>query len=76
MNMLKSVSYTHLRVITRILADDSDIMKQSTKTKIEKMLREVIPKEASSDFNQGLIELGAIVCVPNGEPKCLSLIHI
>lgn len=23
-----------------------------------------------ADFNQGLIELGAIVCVPNGGPKC------
>lgn len=59
-----------LRVITRLTADDSDIMKQSTKNKIEKMLEKVIPKEAASDFNQGLIELGAIVCVPNGQPKC------
>lgn len=59
-----------LRVITRILADESDIMKQSTKTRIEEALEKVIPGEAASDFNQGLIELGAIVCVPNGEPKC------
>lgn len=59
-----------LRVLTRILADHSDIMKQSTKTKMEKALRKVIPEGSPSDFNQGLIELGAIVCVPNGEPKC------
>lgn len=59
-----------LRVITRLLADDSDIMKQSTKTRIEKQLEKIIPKDAASDFNQGLIELGAIVCVPNGQPKC------
>ena len=59
-----------LRVLTRILADHSDIMKQSTKTKMEKALRKVIPADSPSDFNQGLIELGAIVCVPNGEPKC------
>ncbi len=59
-----------LRVVTRILADGSDIMKQKTKSHIEEALRKVIPEHASGDFNQGLIELGAIVCVPNGEPKC------
>lgn len=59
-----------LRVVTRILADESDIMKQSTKTRIEDALEKIIPMDAASDFNQGLIELGAIVCVPNGEPKC------
>lgn len=61
-----------LRVITRILADESDIMKQSTKSRIEQVIEKVIPEEAASDFNQGLIELGAIVCVPNGEPKCVE----
>ena len=30
----------------------------------------MIPKESPGDFNQGLIELGAIVCLPGGEPKC------
>ena len=59
-----------LRVLSRILASEDDIMKQSTKTKMEYMLESVIPKEAASDFNQGLIELGAIVCVPNGVAKC------
>lgn len=59
-----------LRVITRITADDSDIMKQSTRKKIEEKIQQVIPKGHASDFNQGLIELGAIVCVPNGDPKC------
>lgn len=59
-----------LRVITRITKDYSDIMKQSTKKRIEEQLEQVIPANAAGDFNQGLIELGAIVCVPNGEPKC------
>ena len=59
-----------MRVISRILASDEDIMKQSVKTKVEVALEKVIPKDHPSDFNQGLIELGAIVCVPNGEPKC------
>ena len=59
-----------LRVITRLTADNSDIMKQSTRTHIEKELEKVIPASAASDFNQGLIELGAVVCVPNGKPAC------
>ena len=59
-----------LRVISRITGNYDDIMKASTKTKVEEQLAEVIPEDAACDFNQGLIELGAIVCVPNGAPKC------
>ena len=59
-----------LRVISRITENYDDIMKASVRTKVEKELEEVIPADAASDFNQGLIELGAIVCVPNGAPKC------
>lgn len=59
-----------LRVISRITGSYEDIMKQSVRKKIENALEQVIPADAASDFNQGLIELGAIVCVPNGGPKC------
>lgn len=59
-----------LRVISRITGSYEDIMKQSVRKKIESALEQVIPTDAASDFNQGLIELGAIVCVPNGRPKC------
>lgn len=59
-----------LRVISRITENYDDIMKASVRTKVEEELEQIIPKDAASDFNQGLIELGAIVCVPNGVPKC------
>lgn len=59
-----------LRVISRILSKDEDIMKASVRTKVEDSIREVIPAGAAGDFNQGLIELGALICVPNGMPKC------
>ena len=55
-----------LRVVSRLLASDEDIMKASVRTKIENAIEPVIPEDAASDFNQGLIELGAIVCVPRG----------
>ena len=61
-----------LRVVSRITADDSDIAKAGTKSKIEKEIEEVIPRDAAGDFNQSLIELGAVVCLPNGEPRCGS----
>lgn len=67
-----------LRVVSRLLASDADIMKVSVRTEIENLLEEVIPEDAAGDFNQGLIELGAIVCVPNGDPKCKEcpLMHL
>jgi len=59
-----------LRVISRLTASYEDIMKASVRERVEEDLEELIPVDAASDFNQGLIELGAIVCVPNGAPKC------
>lgn len=59
-----------LRVVSRLLASDEDIMKERVRREMEHWIEEIIPVDAASDFNQGLIELGAIVCVPNGEPKC------
>ena len=59
-----------LRVVTRILASEDDIARASTRTKIESEVEEVIPADAPGDFNQSLTELGAIVCLPNGSPKC------
>ena len=59
-----------LRVISRLTASYEDIMKSSVRERVEEELEELIPTDGASDFNQGLIELGAIVCVPNGAPKC------
>lgn len=59
-----------LRVISRVLADREDITKQSVKKRMEQEISAVIPKDRPGDFNQALIEIGAIVCVPNGAPRC------
>ena len=59
-----------LRVITRILADESDITKPDTKKRIRALLAEVMPLDAPGEFNQALMEVGALVCVPNGKPLC------
>ncbi len=59
-----------LRVLSRLVASTDDILRQSTKTRMEKELRQILPEDRVSAFNQGLIEIGAIVCVPNGAPHC------
>lgn len=59
-----------LRVISRVSADDSDIMKQSVRTRVEQALSEIMPIDNAGAFNQALMELGATVCVPNGAPLC------
>lgn len=59
-----------LRVLSRVQKSYEDIMKQSVRKRMEEQVEAVIPKKRAGDFNQSLIELGAIVCVPNGAPKC------
>lgn len=73
-----------LRVITRVSADDTDIMKQSFKQEVEQALLLIMQKLAVPEkirkavrdenlpgaLNQALMELGATVCVPNGAPQC------
>jgi len=59
-----------LRVLSRITASDRDIGKPETKTAFQTALMNILPKDRPGDFNQALMELGATVCLPNGEPKC------
>lgn len=65
-----------LRVISRVTADDGDIMKQSVRNHMEELLYLLMNgnqgevKVIPSVFNQALMELGATVCLPNGAPRC------
>lgn len=59
-----------LRILMRLTNDDSDIAKQSVKTRAEAALMPVMPPEKPGEFNQALMELGAEVCLPNGSPRC------
>lgn len=59
-----------LRVISRVLGSYDDILKQSVKKSMEQKLLKAMPKDAAGDYNQALMEIGAVVCIPNGQPKC------
>lgn len=59
-----------LRVFSRVLVSEDDILKESTKKKFQTIIQEYIPKDKCSDFNQALMEIGALLCVPNAAPRC------
>ncbi len=61
-----------LRVVTRLCADDADIMKQTTKDGVTAALTAIYPRtpDDAAMMTQALMELGATVCVPNGAPHC------
>lgn len=59
-----------LRVITRLTECDRDIAEQSFRNEVNDRLEKIYPVSRSGIFTQSLMELGAIVCVPNGVPRC------
>lgn len=59
-----------MRVLSRYFCIDEDIARPATRTRMEGLVRELIPEGAAGDFNQALMELGALVCTPRS-PHCL-----
>lgn len=59
-----------LRILSRLRMDEEYINLSAVKKRVETELAEVMPKDRPGDFNQAMMELGATVCIPNGEPKC------
>ena len=60
-----------MRVLSRYFLIEDDIMKGSTRVKMETLAAELIPQGRAGDFNQALMELGALVCTPKS-PHCLT----
>jgi A/G-specific adenine glycosylase len=59
-----------MRVLSRIFLIWDDIAKVSTRKQFEEIVRHIISRENPSYFNQALMELGALICVPMN-PLCL-----
>lgn len=59
-----------MRVLSRVLNIDADIALPKTKKIFEEAVTELIDPNNTSAFNQGLMELGALICTPTS-PKCL-----
>lgn len=59
-----------MRVLSRVLDIHDDIALPKTKKIFEVAVEELIDPNHASSFNQGLMELGALICTPTS-PKCL-----
>lgn len=69
-NPVPAVDGNVLRILSRLRTDERDILDAKVKKSIEQELRQVMPADRPGDFNQALMELGAMVCIPNGMAKC------
>ena len=58
-----------LRVYTRLMNDPSDVADPAVKNRVFDELKSIMPQDAGM-FNQAMMELGATVCVPNGQLQC------
>lgn len=58
-----------LRVFARLYDDDRDVLLPENKKTITTWVQEQLPPDNAGDFNQALMELGALVCTPRS-PNC------
>ncbi|MBR6376304.1 MAG: A/G-specific adenine glycosylase [Oscillospiraceae bacterium] len=59
-----------LRVLSRLLAEGRSVDEPRVKKELSQALAAVYPSPGAGTLTQALMELGATVCVPNGEPRC------
>ncbi len=65
---LPAVDANVIRVLARLFALQGDATE--VRREVALRAREVLPEERPGDFNQALMELGALICIP-GRPGCL-----
>jgi len=58
-----------LRVFARVTRLKSDITRTSTRTGVQAELGKLIPGDDPAAFNQGLMDLGRVICLPRS-PDC------
>lgn len=59
-----------LRVISRVTENFRQIDSAYLKKSVTESLAKIYPAGSCGDFTQALMELGATVCIPNGQPQC------
>ena len=58
-----------LRVIARVQGSRDNVLLPQTKKSVTEQLRKIMPQRSGA-FNEALMELGELVCLPNGVPLC------
>ncbi len=59
-----------LRVVTRLTADSRCVDHPAVKRDLREALAACYPASGAGTLTQAMMELGAVVCVPNGQPRC------
>lgn len=59
-----------LRVAGRITGSEENILDAAVHRRFRAMMAETTPANRPGEFNQALMDLGATVCLPKGEPLC------
>lgn len=59
-----------LRVLARLLACRADIAQPKTRKTLRAAAQTMLPRERAGDFNQALMDLGSLVCLPGAAPRC------
>ena len=59
-----------LRVMARLLDDDTDVMETKHRKQLTAFVNQLVPEGSAGDFNQGIMELGETICLPNAMPRC------
>lgn len=59
-----------LRLAARLTGCDDNVLEPKTRVRFRRWMAEVIPLDRPGAFNQALMDLGAMVCLPNGAPLC------
>ena len=59
-----------LRVVSRLLSSRADVTLPAVKRELTALVAGMLPEARVGDFNQSLMELGAVTCLPNGAPLC------
>ncbi len=58
-----------MRVLSRVFAIESDIRKAAAKREFQRIADSLVPAGRAGEFNEALMELGALICKPKN-PAC------
>ena len=59
-----------LRVLSRITGSEDNILDTKVRSRFRTLMAHIMPTDRPGEFNQALMDLGATVCLPSGEPLC------
>ena len=62
-----------LRVLSRVCAMEDDVLLPAVRKAVAEELRKIYPAGRDAAlFTEGLMEIGEVLCIPNGSPACGS----